>query len=92
MSAESKTIREVHGFQCLFCGEIYESGEEAETCWTRHVQYVLEPIFLKEEYPVEVLVKKIEGNRYVEIATYTKNKVEKVDIPVSKEVLDVKSS
>jgi len=83
---ETEKTREVHGFQCMFCGEIYTTKEEAELCWQRHVQFQFEPYFsLDQEFPVEVLVKKIEGNRYTEIATYEFKKKEKVDLPVKEE-------
>jgi len=76
-------VREVHGYQCLFCGEIYATKEAAEMCWERHVSYELEPYYsLESEYPTEILVKKIEGDRYTEIATYQLAKIEKVDLPV----------
>lgn len=79
----SERIREVHGFQCLFCGEIYPTRKEAEQCWDRHINYEFEPYYsMNSEYPTEILVKKIEGDRYTEIATYELKKVEKVDLPV----------
>lgn len=81
--SEQEKTREVHGFQCMFCGEIYTTEGEAQLCWERHVQFVMEPYFtLEDEFPKEVLVKKIEGNRYAEIATYELKKKEKVDLPV----------
>lgn len=79
---EQEKIREVHGFQCMFCGEIYPTKEEADLCWQRHIEFEFEPYFtLDDEFPIEVLVKKIEGNRYTEIATYELKKKEKVDLP-----------
>ena len=81
-----ENIREVSGFQCMFCGEIYPTKEEAELCWQRHIQFQFEPYFtLDDEFPIEVLVKKIEGNRYTEIATYELKKKEKVDLLVKEE-------
>lgn len=83
---EEEKVREVSGFQCMFCGEIYPTQTEAELCWQRHVQFQFEPYFtLDDEFPIEVLVKKIEGNRYTEIATYSLKKKEKVDLPVKEE-------
>jgi len=83
---EQEKVREVHGFQCMFCGEIHNAKEEAELCWQRHVQFQFEPYFtLDDEFPIEVLVKKIEGNRYTTIATYSLLKKEKVDLPVKEE-------
>lgn len=74
-------VRYVQGWRCEFCGEIYPTKEEAETCWERHVQFEIQPLFsLNEEFPTEVLVKKIEGNYYTEIATYELAKKEKVSI------------
>jgi len=76
-------IKEVHGWQCQFCGEIYPTKEEALKCWERHIEFVTEFIFgLGEEFPIEVLVKKIEGNEITEIATYELVKKEKVNILV----------
>lgn len=84
-----ETIKEVHGFQCQFCGEIYEKREEAELCWERHIQYDLEPLYtLDSEYPIEILVKKREGNKYTEVATYELKKTEKVDLPVKVKQLE----
>lgn len=81
--SEQESIKEVSGWQCQFCGEIYETKEEAELCWQRHVQFQFEPLFtLDDEFPIEVLVKKIEGNRYTEIASYELKKKEKVDLPI----------
>jgi len=84
---EMKPTREVHGFQCMFCGEIYERKEEAENCWERHIEYTTEPLYnMSDEYPVEILVKKIEGGFYTEIATYVLEKKEKVKLPIKMEV------
>jgi len=81
---EQETIREVHGFQCMFCGEIYEHKEEATLCWSRHVQFQMEPLFnLEDEFPFEVLVKKVEGLTITEIGTYSRVKKEKVNIKIT---------
>lgn len=82
MSEEQEKIREVHGYQCMFCGEIYATKAEAELCWERHTTFEMEPLFtLGEEFPIEILVKKVEGDKYTEIATYELKKKEKVDLP-----------
>jgi len=79
-------IKEVHGFQCQYCGEIYPRKEDAELCWQRHTEFEMEPLFqLSEEFPYEILVKKIEGSKYTEIATYELRSKTKVDLPRKKE-------
>jgi hypothetical protein len=76
---EIEKVRYVEGWRCEFCGEIYATKEEAEMCWDRHIRFEMQPVFsMQEEFPVEVLVKKIEGNYYTEIATYELKKKEKV--------------
>lgn len=66
----------------MFCGEIYKTKEDAELCWERHVSFEIEPYYtMEDEFPAEILVKKIEGSRYTEIATYELKKKEKVDLP-----------
>lgn len=79
---KEENVTFVEGWRCEFCGEIYKTKEEALLCWNRHIQFEIEPYFtLNDEFPTEVLVKKIEGNRYTEIATYELKKKEKVDLP-----------
>jgi len=86
MNENQEKVKAVSGFQCQFCGDIYPTKEEAEKCWQRHIQFHLEPLFtLDDEYPIEILVKKIEGDRYVEVATYEIKKKEKVNLPVKEE-------
>ena len=86
---EEEKITEVHGWRCNYCGEIYPKRELAEQCWENHTKFEFEPIFFTgEEFPVEVLVKKIEGSHYTEIATYEMKKKEKVNIPVKRELYE----
>jgi len=83
---EEEKIREVHGFQCQFCGTILPTKEEAELCWQRHIQFQFEPLFtLEQEFPIEILIKKMEGSFYTEVATYVYEKKEKVHLPVKGE-------
>ena len=89
---ESPRVEEVHGWRCNFCGEIYPTKEEAEKCWERHIMFETDYVFaLGEEFPVEVIVKKIEGERIVEIATYTLEKKEKVNLLVKRNEKEKKS-
>jgi hypothetical protein len=83
MSEEQKQekVKEVNGFQCQFCGQIYPDKPMAEKCWDSHVMFEMEPLFtIDQEFPIEVLVKKLEGDVYTEIATYAFQKTEKVSI------------
>jgi len=89
---EESKVEEVHGWRCNFCGEIYPTKEEAEKCWERHIMFETDYVFtLGEEFPVEVIVRKIEGDRIVEVATYTLSKKEKVDLPVRKHAKEKES-
>lgn len=76
-------VKRIDGWQCTFCGEVYPTKGEAEKCWENHIKFQFEPIFfIGEEFPTEVLVKKVEGNYYTEIGTYPLQKKEKVRIRV----------
>lgn len=76
-------VERIDGWQCTFCKEIWSTEEEARLCYDNHSSYDIQVSPFKEgEYPVEVLIKKVEGGYYTEVATYEYKEVEKIRIPV----------
>lgn len=74
-------------YQCTSCGNPYETMEEAEACWERDSMNI--PVFVEERvesigeiFPTEILLKRIEGNKIVEIAEYERKNIQKVSINV----------
>ena len=66
----------------MFCGEIWLTREEAEKCWLNHIQFVADYTFeLGEEFPTEVIVKKVEGSNVVEVGSYDLKEKKKVNFP-----------
>jgi hypothetical protein len=80
--AEEEKIKFVSGYQCMFCGEIYPEKTQAEKCWLNHTQFIADYVFeMGEEFPTEVIVKKIEGPTVIEIGTYELKEKKKVNFP-----------
>lgn len=74
-------------FQCVGCGGYYESKEEAEACFDQDSMKI--PTFLEERiasigevFPVEIILKRIEGSYIIEIGTYERKNIEKVNIKI----------
>lgn len=74
-------------FQCVGCGTTYDSKKEAEACFDNDSMKI--PTFLEERissigevFPIEIILKRIEGSTIVEICTYEKKKIEKVNIRI----------
>lgn len=72
-------------YQCVGCGTSYESKEEAEFCFEKDSMKI--PTFIEERiagigeiFPVEIILKRIEGSYIIEIATYERKEIKQVNI------------
>jgi len=73
------------GYQCTYCGTLYNTKEEARKCWESHMEMIAEYVWGgigTGEFPIEVLVKKNERGVITQIATYKRVSIDNVNIRV----------
>jgi len=74
-------------FACASCGAVYDSPEEAEHCFEQ--DSMNSPMFIEERlttigepFPVEIILKRIEGNFITEVACYKISEKQKVNLKI----------
>jgi len=59
-------VREVRGYMCEICEEIYDTREQAVECENSHIETMIEPVYtIGEEYPVQLILKVIKNKEIV---------------------------
>ena len=84
-NTQDPTISEkaVNGWICKFCGTVYQSQKEAESCWDAHTELTIDYVWGgigSSDMPKECVIKKHEGGYITKIATYELKTVDKVNI------------
>ena len=87
MGKKEKIEKYIVKFACSSCGNIYDSPEEACACFEQDTLNI--PMFIEERlntigevFPVEIILKRIEGNFITEVASYSIKEKKKVNIKI----------
>lgn len=68
------------GYMCPYCVKIYPTEQEAILCKESHDEFEVDYVFQQgHRFPVEVLIKRVKGNKITEIGTYKMSKLEILD-------------
>jgi len=70
----------LQGYVCPFCMKVYPSKDMAVRCKEAHDDFEVDYFFEKGKiFPAEVIVKRIKGNKLIQVATYKPEKVEELE-------------
>lgn len=68
------------GFICPFCLKIYPIEDQAIQCRESHDDFEIDYVFEKgKRFPLEILVKRVKGDKIIEVGTYGMKKLEVLD-------------
>lgn len=87
MGKKEEVVKFLVKFACAHCGTVYDTEGEAKACFEQDT--LAYPLFIEERltsigevFPIEILLKRIEGNFITEIASYSLGEKKKVNIQI----------
>lgn len=68
------------GYMCPYCAKIFPTEDQAVACKESHDDFQIDYVFGQgKRFPIEILVKRIKGDKVVSIGTYVMKKMEVLD-------------